>query len=184
MAGGPGCQTSSQIVGTDDDVAEPEQHELAPRCEVAVLVEDAVVREELLAVHALHAAVRAHERGVRKVAVEGRRADESDDPVATARHLVDCLARGANEPGTQQQVLRRIPGHGELRQDDEVRGRPLCVRDRRGDPLDVAVEVADDDVQLREGDPHRRILAARVGTSPRRGFRLSVTNITLPGWTT
>ena len=44
VAGGPGCHTSSQIVGPDVRVPEAEQHEVAALGEVAVLVEDAVVR--------------------------------------------------------------------------------------------------------------------------------------------
>ena len=70
MAGGPGCQMSSQIVRPDEHVAAAEQDELAARGEVAVLVEDAVVRQELLAVDAAQRAVREHGARVREVALE------------------------------------------------------------------------------------------------------------------
>ena len=166
----------------DQDVAELEQQELAAGGEVAVLVEDAVVREELLAVDALHGAARAHERGVREVAVERRPADERHDPLAAPRHLVHGLAGRSDEPGPQEEVLGRVSGHRQLREDDEIGGGALRLLDRRGDSPDVAVEVADDDVQLRERDPHRRILACHAGRAEGRGFRLTVTNVTVPRW--
>ena len=85
MAGGPGCQMSSQIVGPDEHVAAAEQEELAALGEVAVLVEDAVVGEEVLAVDALQLAVGEHGARVREVAVEERAADERRDPLGRAR---------------------------------------------------------------------------------------------------
>ena len=63
LAGGPGSQMSSQIVEPDRRAVD-----LAARAgrvaglEVAVLVEDAVVGQEHLAVDALHRAVGQHRR--------------------------------------------------------------------------------------------------------------------------
>ena len=90
-----------------------------------MLVEDAVVRQEVLAVDALDLAVRADEGGVREIAVERRRAHERDRVGARARDLVDGLPRRPDEAGAEQQILGRVAGDGELGEDDEVRRRRL-----------------------------------------------------------
>ena len=69
----------------DERVAELEQQQVARRREVAVLVEDAVVRQEALAVDGLHLAVGADRAGVEEVAVEVGDADERDDAACVAR---------------------------------------------------------------------------------------------------
>jgi hypothetical protein len=70
--------------------------------------------------------------------------------------------RSPYEPGPKEQILGRIPGRGELGKDDEICTRLLRALDVAQDPLAVPVEVAHDDVQLRERDS--------------QGFRLTVTN--------
>ena len=167
--------------GPDEDVPELEQQQLAAGREVAVLVEDAVVRQEVLAVDPLDSPFRADEGGIREIALERRAADERDDAGTGAGDLVDRLPRGADEPGSQEQVLGRVAGDRELREDDEVGLGSLRLLDRGHDPLHVPVEVAHDDVQLRKHDPHGRILAVLVGTRFGRGFRLPITNVTLAG---
>ena len=64
----------------DQDLAVAEQDQLAPGGEVALLVEDAVVGEEALAVERLQFAVRADGARVEEVAVEPRRPDERGQP--------------------------------------------------------------------------------------------------------
>ena len=63
------------------------------------------------------------------------------------------------KPGPEQEVLRRIPGDGQLREDDEVGG----VRPGLGEPLEdelaVPVEIADDRVDLGQCQPHGLSLA-------------------------
>ncbi len=66
---------------TGVDVAHAKQQEVAALGEVAMLVEDAVVREEVLSIDALDAAVRADGAGVREIPVEPRCSDERDDPL-------------------------------------------------------------------------------------------------------
>ena len=163
----------------DEHVAYLQEHELAPRREVPMLVEDAVVRQEVLAVDALDGSVCTDEGGVCQIAVEGGGADERHRAGTRPRDLLDRVARCADEPGPEQQVLRRVPRDGELRENDEVGPGARCLVDRFDDAADVAVEVADDDVQLGERDSHRPILAARRERSPFGGFRLSITNVTL-----
>ena len=128
-----------------------------------MLVEDAVVGEEVLAVDGLDAAVRAHGARVREIAVEPRCPDERDDAVRRRRDLLDRRVRCAHEAGPEQQVLRRIARHRELGEDDEVGPGLAGAIDVAKDLLAVAVDVADDHIQLCESDS--------------QGFRLTVTNL-------
>ena len=113
-----------------------------------MLVEDAVVGEEVLAVDGLDAAVRAHGARVREIAVEPRCPDERDDAVRSRRDPVDRCVRCAHETRPEEQVLRRIARHRELGEHDEVGLGLACAVDVAKDLLAVAVDVADDDVQL------------------------------------
>ena len=171
VAGGPGCQMSSQIVGPTTTSPKPQEHEVVARREVAVLVEDAVVRQVALAVDAPHLAVREHEARVVEVGVEVRRADERGDAVRRLRDLLDRAARRADEPGAEQQVLGRVAGDDELGEEDEVGARARAPRSsqsttRRG----VAVDVADDAIDLCECESHR-VFASRSKTLARRSLQ-------------
>ena len=146
---------SSQIVGPTTHVAEAQQEEVVARREVAVLVEDAVVRQVALAVDAPHLAVGEHEARVVEVGVEVRRADERGDPVRRLRDLVDRPPRRADEAGAEQQVLRRVAGDDELGEEDEVGVRLAGLSEPLDDAGGVAVEVADDAIDLCECESHR-----------------------------
>ena len=74
--------------GPEIDVSQVEQQEVAPLGEVAVLVENAVVREELLAIDRLDATIRADGAGVREISVEPGCSDQRDD---TRRRSGDLL---------------------------------------------------------------------------------------------
>jgi hypothetical protein len=117
----------------------------------------------VLPVHRPDLAVHAHGAGVHEVALEPGRADECHEAVGRARDLVEHVARGTHEPGPEQQVLGRVPGHRELREDDEVGLGGACIGEEGEDLLAVAVEVPDGGVQLCEGES--------------QGFRLTVTNL-------
>ena len=148
----------------DEHVAEAQQEEVVARREVAVFVEDAVVRQVALAVDAAHLAVREHEAGVEEVGVEVRRADERGDAVRRLRDLVDRAPRGADEPGAEQQVLGRVAGDDELGEEDEV-----GVRAAR--PL----EPFDERAALPSTSPTTLLIWASASLI---GFRLSVENST------
>ena len=84
----------------DQRAAVLEQEQIARRREVAVLVEDAVVRQEALAVDRLHLAARAHRARVVEVAVEvreRRRARRSRASRARSRRATP--PRRARSPG-------------------------------------------------------------------------------------
>ena len=138
----------------DQDVAEAQQEQVAAGREVAVLVEDAVVRQVALAVDAADLAVGEDVAGVVEVGVEVRRADERGDAARARGERGDRPARGADERGPQQQILGRVAGDGELREEDEVGaggarlGEGAAIRSR------VAVDVADDGVHLGERESH------------------------------
>ena len=92
----------------DGRLSEPQDDELAALGEVAVLVEDAVVREEVLAVDGPDLSVGADGARVREIAVEPRRPDERDDALGRGRDLLERLACGADEAGPEEEILGRI----------------------------------------------------------------------------
>src|SRR5918996_2619259 len=132
-----------------------EQEEVATRREVAILVEDAVVGEEALAVDRLHLAVGADRARVEEIAVEMRRADENDDAASGCSDLAERRLRGADEARPQQQVLRGVAGDGELGEEDEVCAAAARLAEPLEDPGAVALEIADDRVELRERESHQ-----------------------------
>src|SRR5207244_2072256 len=99
------------------DVAEAEEDEPAALREIAVLVEDAVVREILLAVYGTKRSVGADGACVGEVPVEPGGPDERDDACGLPTDLFDALACARHESRAQQEVLGRIAGHRELRKE-------------------------------------------------------------------
>ena len=138
----------------DERVAELEQHEVAARREVPILVEHAVVRQEALAVDGLHLAVRADGARVEEILVEVGEADDGDDVLRLGGDRAQRAGRGADEAGSQQQILGRVAGHRELGKERELGARVARLLEPREDEPPVAVEVADDGVDLGEREPH------------------------------
>ena len=64
------------------------------------------------------------------------------------------LGGGADEARSQQQVLRRVAGHRELGKERELGAGAARLLEPREDGGAVAVEVADDGVDLGEREPH------------------------------
>ncbi len=147
---------------SDVRVAEPEQHEIASLREVAVLVEHAVVREELLAVDSAYAPVGADGARVGQVSVEPRRADECHESGRGRSDLVEGLAGGTHEAGSKKEILRWIAGRGELWKHDDVCSGLPGLREGVEDLRAIPVEITDHCVQLAESDS--------------QGFSLIVTN--------
>ena len=166
--------------GPDEHVAEAQQHEVATRGEVAVLVEDAVVGEEVLPVDGHHPAVCADGAGVCQVAIEERHADQRDGRRAGPGDLVERPRGGLDEARAQEQVLGRVAGDRELGKHDEVCTCGLRLAQMVEHAIAVAVEVADDGVQLGQRDPHGAILVLTGCERQRTCFRLIVANVTLP----
>ena len=144
----------------DERAAQLQQDEVAARSEVAVLVEDAVVRQEALAVDRLDGAVRADGARVVEVVAEVGEAHERHDVACVRGDLLERARRGGDESGPQEQILRRVAGHGQLGEEDEIRVSSASLVEAGEDQLAVPVEIADDGVDLCKREPH--------------GFRLSV----------
>ena len=84
-----------------------------------------------------------------------RRSDERGDPARRLRDPVDRSARRADEPGAEQEILRRIAGDDELREQHDVGVRLARLLEPLDDPRGVAVEIADDAIDLCECESHR-----------------------------
>ena len=137
-----------------EDIPAAQHQQLSAGRKIPVLVEDAVVRQEVLAVDAAQHPVGQHGAGVCEVAVEERAADKGRDSLAGSGDLLERSSRGLDEAGPEEQVLGRIPRDGELGKDDEVRSRSPGLADRIDDQGAVPLEVADDRIELRERQPH------------------------------
>jgi hypothetical protein len=77
---------------------------------------------------------------------------ERDDSARRPRHLVERALGGANEAGPEEQVLGGIPRDRELGEEEQVDAEPLRFFDASDDPVAVAVEIADDGVDLGESE--------------------------------
>ncbi len=87
--------------------------------------------------------------------LEVRRADDRDDPARLARDPLERRFGGSYEARPQQEILRRIAGHGELREERDVGAGRLRLAEPLEDERAIAVEIADDGVDLRKCDAHR-----------------------------
>ena len=156
VAGGPGWPHVLADRGADQRASVLEQEQVARGGEVAVLVEDAVVRQEALPVDRLQLAAGADRAGVVEVAVEVGEPDERGDSVRGARDLAERLLRGAQEARPQEQVFGRVAGDRELGEEHKVGAGDLRFLESAQDARTVAVEVADGGVYLRERESHCR----------------------------
>ena len=140
--------------GGDRDAADDEARRPRARLEVALLVEDAVVWEALLAVAGDDAPAVDEGGAVVEHAVELEAADdERGQPLRVARERLEGGDGLVDERRAQQQVLGRVAADRELGEGDEVGvalgGAARGVEDQRA----VAREVADGAVDLGERDP-------------------------------
>ncbi len=91
-----------------------------------------------------------------------RRADERDHVLGRSRDLAERPLRRLEEARPQQEILRWVARDGKLGEEDELGACCARLVEAGQDPVAVAVEVADDRVDLGEGESH--------------GFSLSVEN--------
>ena len=151
----------------DETLAEAQEDEVATLREVAVLVEDAVVRQEVLAVDGPHLAVGAHGARVREVAVEPGRADERDDVRRRARR---SLGRGARGRGRRPGRSRRSSG-----------GYPVTASSGKTTRSAPAPRASASESRIRSRLPSRSPTTAFscASASLTASFRLTVTNLSL-----
>ena len=122
------------------------------RNEVTLFVEHRVVRQQMLAVHAEHAPVRAHRSRVRQVAAGFGESHHRGRATGVRGDLLEDLGRARHERRTQEQVLRWVRGDGQLGKRDEIAAHRLGTVVRIDDPVRIPFEVADHEVELRGGD--------------------------------
>ncbi len=126
-----------------------------PGVEIALLVEHGVVGKPLLAVDRDDPTVAQH--GQRVVAsARGEFGKAHDDGAAAhlARKRRELARAGVEERRPQHQVLGRVPAQRKLRRDDQPRAGTLAFGHGRQDRPRIAGKVADDLIQLRDGDLH------------------------------
>jgi hypothetical protein len=126
------------------------------RREVALLVEDVVVRQVVLAVRADHHAVRDHRRRVEAPALARQGVADHDLHLRILQQLRAQFLQGrvgrCVECPAQQQVFGRVTRQRQFRSEQDM--RPGGSRASRGveDLPAVALEVADGAIQLRDRD--------------------------------
>ncbi len=145
--------------------------------EVPKLVEHAVVRQVHLAVAGDDIAAVEHGSGVVDVLVALRPAHDRDESLrGLCGEIADRVAAVLQEPLAEQEVLRRVARDRELREDRDASARGGRLAHGCGDPLGVAVDVADGRVDLAERqaqgvDRHGRSVLPRCSrtNAARRG---------------
>ena len=152
-AGSPGYQMSSQMVTPTLTPATRNTGDFAAGLEVAVLVEDAVVGEVLLVVDADQAAVVDDGGGVVDVLILVHEAYHQSDAAAGCRDLLQGAQVVVDEPRSQEQVLRRVAGDGQLGEAEQVDAQLAAALGILQDLGDVALQVADGGVDLSQTDP-------------------------------
>jgi hypothetical protein len=110
----------------------------------------------MLPVDAQHLAVGAHRGRVVQVGVGLWEPDDRRGMTSARRNLVECLHRLCDKRRPQQQVLGRIPADGELGERHKIAALLLGTLVRRQDLGAVAIEITDDEVELRGSDPQTR----------------------------
>ena len=128
----------------------------APWSEVALLVEDLVVREQPLVEHTDHTAVGADRGGVVQpggvVAHPGGNTDDGNRVAGGCCHTFEGGEVVVHEAWFQQQVLRRVAADREFAGDHDVGAGEVGAAVCGQQPLDVAVKVANGGVQLRDSN--------------------------------
>ena len=79
-----------------------------------------------------------------------RRTDERDHVLGRSRDLAERPLRRLEEAGPQQEILRWVARDGELGEEDELGAGCARLVESGQDPVAVAVQVADDGVDLSE----------------------------------
>ena len=144
---------SSQMVIRHADPADVGHERPGAGCEVAALVEDAVVRQLGLAGDSRYRAV-AQQRGRVVDASRGSlgEADDRVDAGTAARRLFKRGPALAHEEGVEQEILRRVAREGQLGEDDQVRAGFARPAGEGDDPLEILAQVPDRGVDLRQCD--------------------------------
>ncbi len=138
------------------NAADRVDNRLVPRLEVALLVEDAVVRKEPFVDDRLHLALGADIQGVEEPPLHDvRSAHHEHESVRSRGDLVERPGRCSQEPGPQEEILGRVAGSRQLREEGKVRAGLLHLLEPLEYECPVSVQVADHGVDLRQREPHQ-----------------------------
>ena len=135
----------------------------AARREVAFLVEDAVVGQQMLAVDAGPAAVVQHRGRVEQLRLALHSAHDQRHAGRVGDEVAGALHGPLDERGAEQQVLGRVARDRQLGEGQHLHAQRAGAPDGGDDPLEVAVEVADRRVQLGQAESQGAHRAAIVG---------------------
>ena len=138
----------------------------ARRLEITLLVENGVVGEIMLVVDADHFAVAYHRSGVVALAMRYPRvADDERDAAHALGEIGDRVLAFLHEIFAQEQVFGRITADRELRRDHHVRAAGARASRKIHDARNVAREIADRHVHLRNRNFHKANISSAC-TSP------------------
>src|SRR5439155_128589 len=129
-------------------LAEREDRRLAPRLEIAVLVEDAVVRQVLLVVDAGQGPVVDDGGGVEEILALVHAADDGGEAARRLRHVRQRGQVGLDEGGLEEEILGRVAGDRQLGERDEVGTERTRLRQTVHDAPGVTLDVPDGRVDL------------------------------------
>ena len=104
--------------------------------------------------------------GVVEVAVLLDEADDGGTALRRRRDLLEGEEVARDEARLEQEVLRRIAREDELGEHRQVRARRLGLGQLSDDLLGIALEVADGDVQLAQGDAQAAHVQEPTGGMP------------------
>ena len=140
-----------------------EHQGFAAGCEVALLVEHLVVRQFALGIGRKHATVTEHRRRVvalldgdrtGAVITTGWMADhhpQTGQRRQLGRQFAQLAHGRFHEGAAHHQILRRIAGQRQFRRQQHLRARGMGAARRLGNALAVAGEIADREIELRNG---------------------------------
>ena len=128
--------------------------------EVALLVEDAVVRQEDLVIDGRDLAVVQERGGVEEITVLVDKADHGGDVRGGPCDHAELREVVADECRLEDEVLGRIAGDRQLRKADDVGARGARLVHPADDQPRISGQVTDGWVDLGESNPHNSILTA------------------------
>ena len=148
--GAPGVLANRHADADPSD--QKERVPVASRNEVAPLVKDPVVGEQLLAHDRAHLAVGTHGGGVVEIAVLFHEADDSHAVLGRSRYFLQREKVAFDETRLEQEILGRVTGEHELGEHRQARTRGFGLGELGNDLVGVAVEITDGGVQLAQRD--------------------------------
>ena len=168
---GPGRPNVLANQNTRLDAVDSDHRGVGTGREVALLVEYAVIRQIRLAVIGQHHAVANHDGGIVDApTLVFRIARDQSDTAYFGLEPVDRAGHLQAHTRVEQQILGRIPGYGKLGHHHDVGSRLIARLVRRGnDAQGVPLDIADDQIELRQGAAKLPWIAQSV-PSPKIGL--------------